>query len=103
MISWSARILRGDTKSLNEIGRLIRQHSETTRGTVEYSHAGAEKIIGYSKLVNGWTLALIQPRQEIYKPAWELSLFIALLSFLSIVISVFYSEPVYTDGFPKAK
>ena len=82
----------GDTKSLGDTGRLIMQRSETSSGTIEYNHAGAEKIIGYCKLVNGWTLALIQPRQEIYKPALELSIFIALLAFLSIVISVFIAN-----------
>ncbi len=76
-----------DVKNLDGIAHLIDSDSEAPSGIVEYGDGGMKEIIGYSKLSNGWTLVLVQMREEIFKPAWELSIFIAILAFISIVIT----------------
>lgn len=57
-------------------------------GSFSYSHKTENEIISYSKLSNGWILALVSPHQEVFKPVRELSFVIVLLTLVGIVISI---------------
>ena len=46
------------------------------------------EIVSYSKLSNGWILALASPYREVFKPVRDLSAIIVLLTFAGIAISI---------------
>jgi signal transduction histidine kinase len=58
-------------------------------GSFNYSHKTESEIISYSKLSNGWILALVSPNQEVFKPVRDLSFVIVLLTLAGIAISIF--------------
>jgi len=57
-------------------------------GSFNYSNQSRSEIISYSKLSNGWILALVSPYQEVFKPVQDLSFVIIFLTFASIAISI---------------
>ncbi len=82
-------ITRPNEQSLerNNISYIINQSSDKPFGTIEYEDKG--KIIGYSKLSNGWALVLVAPRSEVFQPIWLLSVFMFFLTFSCIIITIF--------------
>lgn len=56
-------------------------------GSFTYSDKKNTEIISYSKLSNGWILALLSPYRQVFKPVRDLSLIIVLLTLAGIGIS----------------
>ncbi len=69
-------------------------------GSMSYVFAGAEKIMGYSKLQNGWTFITTQPSDAVYRPIRMLktTMFILgiflVISFMAFLIA--FSKPILT-------
>lgn len=70
---------------------------EEDSGIIEYTYNDNDEILGYSQMDNGWTMAVIQPREEAYEPIDQLStVFVMLAVVLGIVLITFliaFSKP----------
>ena len=81
-----------------KLSPLVNQTFKNPYGILSYKVQGKKEILGYCKLSNGWILVLAPPYQEIFKPAWSFSIFIAILTLAGIAISVllayFFSKKV---------
>lgn len=66
-------------------------------GNIKYSFAGTKKILGYSKMDNGWTMVIVQPQQAAYKPVRSLTIvFFVMALILAVVLIAFlgaFSRP----------
>lgn len=66
-------------------------------GNIKYSFAGTKKILGYSKMDNGWTMVIVQPQQAAYKPVKSLTIvFFVMALILAVVLIAFlgaFSRP----------
>lgn len=73
-------------------------HPENADKTDLKDIGGKSEIVSYSKLSNGWILALVSPYQEVFKPVRDLSFIIVLLTLAGIAISIamayFFSRKV---------
>ncbi len=58
-------------------------------GSFSYSNKTKSEIMSYSKLSNGWILALVSPYEEVFKPVRDLSYIIVLLTLAGIAISIY--------------
>lgn len=68
---------------------LMKKESEDS-GIVEYTCDGIDEILGYSKMDNGWVMAVIQPREEAYSSITKLTMvFVTLASVLAVVLILF--------------
>ncbi len=86
--------------------------SKNISGAIEYKLEGKYKIMGYSKLSNGWILAVAPPIDEIYESMKKTQAFliivmitsIIVLSLVGIIIAKSISKPVInlTSVFEKA-
>lgn len=79
--------------NLKEIDRgkyssLTAQILKKPYGSFSYSERSKSEIISYSKLSNGWILALVSPYREVFKPVRDLSAIIVLLTLAGIAISI---------------
>lgn len=82
-----------DKINLKEIDRgkyssLTAQILKKPYGSFSYSERSKSEIISYSKLSNGWILALVSPYREVFKPVRDLSAVIVLLTLAGIAISI---------------
>lgn len=77
-----------DSADLEEIVHLIDADKMNDSGVISYHDQGVDKILGYSKLSNGWVLVLVPTREEIFRPVWSLSLLIAFMTFLGLLLSL---------------
>lgn len=68
---------------------LIPQIMEKPYGSFNYSNQSKNEIISYSRLSNGWILALVSPYQEVFKPVRDLSFVIVLLTLAGIAVSIY--------------
>ncbi len=66
-------------------------------GNIKYSFAGTKKILGYSKMDNGWTMVIVQPQKAAYKPVKSLTIvFFVMALILAVVLIAFlgaFSRP----------
>lgn len=66
-------------------------------GNIKYSFAGTKKILGYSKVDNGWTMVIVQPQKAAYKPVRSLTIvFFVMALILAVVLIAFllaFSRP----------
>ncbi len=59
-------------------------------GIIHYDFSGAEKILGFSRMDNGWTMIIVQPQAEVYAPVKSMtSVFLILAAGLAIVLIAF--------------
>lgn len=75
------------------LSRILQQElrkSSSRSGSLEYSYKDQPQILGYSRLDNGWTLAITQPAAEAFAPIRSLSkVMMALGLILAIVLIAF--------------
>ena len=57
-------------------------------GSFNYSSQSKNELVSYSKLSNGWILALVSPYREVFKPVKDLSVVIVLLTFAGIAAAI---------------
>lgn len=69
--------------------QLINHIEMKPSGVIEYKDGKRNVLLSYCKLSNDWTLVLVPSEKEIYKPVRDLTVFIILLTFAGIVISIF--------------
>jgi len=62
--------------------------SKRTSGLIEYKVNDDNKIVAYSKMSNGWTMAVIQSQKEAYKPVKKLTAVFILLAALVLLVLV---------------
>ena len=65
--------------------------SETNNGILNYSLAGEELVVAYTELLNGWTLSVAVPRQEIFAERFELIYLLGGLIIISGLIALLLS------------
>lgn len=66
-------------------------------GNIKYTFAETKKILGYSKMDNGWTMVIVQPQEAAYKPVKSLTIvFFVMALILAVVLIAFlgaFSRP----------
>ncbi len=71
--------------------------SKGTSGVLEYKINDDNKIIAYSNMSNGWTMAVVQSQKEAYKPVIHLTtVFLLLTAVIALVLTAFlylFSRP----------
>jgi methyl-accepting chemotaxis protein len=94
-----------DNLGTTENGKLkfiVDEMSTNDHGVIEYEFNGESKIIGYSKLCNGWVLGVAPTIKEIFKSSTEISSFltvvigicIIIFSIIGIIVSKSISNPI---------
>lgn len=76
---------------------LLNADKDKRTGLLEYEYDESEKILAYSQMDNGWTMAIIQPKDTAYASAYRLTnAFKILAIILALVLIVFlftFSHP----------
>lgn len=57
-------------------------------GFIEYNYLGTNKVLAFTKLNNGFTLAIVAPVNEIYEPIYRFRYLIFIMLAAAIIISI---------------
>ncbi|MBR0598620.1 cache domain-containing protein [Sinanaerobacter chloroacetimidivorans] len=70
----------------------VKAMKENKSGVVKYEDKNGDyHIVGYSRMTNGWTIAVMPPTDEVFKPARELTVLMVVLTLLSVMLTFIIS------------
>ncbi|WFD10740.1 methyl-accepting chemotaxis protein [Tepidibacter hydrothermalis] len=77
------------TMESGKLNYIAEAMSKTNSGVKEYTLQGKDQLMGYSRLQNGWVLALTAPKEEILSPVKNIKNILSSIMIVGIIISIF--------------